>query len=168
MTKKISLVILIFAALAAFAPAVDVLELKSRKEALQHYYSHQAYKEGFVISYTHSVNKGRIHDYYRVKNRERLELYQTDFVSYGAGIPEADEMPGAVFSVNGNTYSITNINRVLDRFVMAVGLIAEHSITIGSIENEERYLTKYFPAQTSIIIETKKVSLLSYLIRKKI
>ncbi|MCR4579064.1 MAG: DUF1850 domain-containing protein [Treponema sp.] len=133
---------------------------------MQHYYSRQAYKDGFVISYTHSVNKGRVHDYYRLCGNKRLELYQTDFVSYGAGIPEAEETPGAVFEVNGDNYSIKNLNRCLDRLVMAVGLIANHSISFG--DSREYKMTSLFPAQTSIVFEYKKISLAAYAFGKKI
>lgn len=148
-----------------FFPAVSVLEIRSRDNA-QRYYSRQGFKDGFEISYTHSVNKGRVHDYYRICGKDSLELYQTDFVSYGAGIPEPEDIPGAVFSVNGDTYSITNINRKMDRLMMAVGLIARHSVRLGQNQTEES-LTDYFPAQTSIVFEAKKISLARIIFGKK-
>ena len=172
MLKKriILLIILAFTAAALFCPAVNVLEIRSRKNHLQHYYSRAAFKSGFTISYTHSVNKGRVHDYYRTtpetSGQWGLELFQTDFVSYGAGIPEPEETPGAVFSVNGNTYSISNLNRKMDKLTMAVGIIANHSFNSG--ESEEKPLLNFFPAQTSIELKVKKISLAKYILGKKI
>ncbi len=166
LTKKITIILLTFTVAAFFCPAVNVLEVCNRKNTLQHYYSKQALRKGFVISYTHSVNKGRVHDYYKVTNKNDLELYKTEFVSYGAGIPEPEEITGAIFSVDGNTYTISNINRKMKQLVMAVGLIANHTISFGN--SEEIKLTDYFPAQTSIIIKIKKISLASLLFGKKI
>ena len=124
------------------------------------------YSKGFVISYTHSVNKGRIHDFYKCTEDNKLELYKTSFVSYGAGIPEPEETPGAVFTVTGNSYNIENLNRVVPRLVMAVGLTAKHTIVFDNsftIGSKEFLFTDYFELQTSIILEYKKVSLSDYL-----
>ncbi len=161
----ISIIILSFTAIL-FLPAVNVLEIRNRNYPMQHYYSTLAFKKGFTISYTHSVNKGRVHDYYRVCDKKWLELFQTDFVSYGAGIPEPEEIPGAVFLVNGNTYSIKDINRKLNKLVMAVGLIANHTIQFNN--SAELPLKELFPPQTSIVLEVKKVNLVQYLLGKKI
>ena len=170
MSKKKSLlfilIILIIAAFIFFTPVINVLSVSSRKIQPQRFYSIAGYSKGFVISYTHSVNKGRVHDFYRHTDDNKLELYKTSFVSYGAGIPEPDEIPGAVFAVKDKNYEISGINRVVPRLVMAVGLIAEHSITFDEaveVGQKEFFLTDFFEPQTSIIFEYKKVSLVNYL-----
>ena len=92
MKKIIFIIILVLAAGGFFfLPAVSVLSLSGRKNPDQVFYSAAACKEGFIISYTHSVNKGRVHDYYSFLPDRTLELYKTQFVSYGAGIPEPEE-----------------------------------------------------------------------------
>ena len=173
MTKKklliiiISLIILLTTGVVLFAPYLNVLSVHNRKLKQQTFYSIDGYKKGFVISYTHSVNKGRVHDYYRHTKNDELELYKTSFVSYGAGIPEPEEMPGAVFTVKDNNYEISGINRVVPRLVMAVGLIAAHSITFDEaveVNQKEFFLTDFFEPQTSIVFEFKKVSLITYII----
>ncbi len=166
---KISLIIVIFCCLVAavfFSPVINVLSIKSRKCQPQRFYSIEGYSKGFVISYTHSVNKGRVHDFYKHTEDDNIELYKTSFVSYGAGIPEPEETPGAVFSVTQDSYVIENLNRIVPRLVMAVGLTARHTIvfdTSFTIGSKEFILTDYFEPQTSIILEYKKVSLYSYL-----
>jgi hypothetical protein len=173
MTKKKTLLtllitsfILLIILIALFSPFITVLSVSSRKMQPLRFYSIDGYKKGFVISYTHSVNKGRVHDYYKHTDDDKLELYKTSFVSYGAGIPEPEEMPGAVFTVKDKNYEISGINRVVPRLVMAVGLIAEHSITFDEaveVGQKEFFLTDFFEPQTSIIFEYKKVSLVNYL-----
>ena len=159
--------VLLVAAVIFFAPYINVLSIQSRKIQPQRFYSTEGYSKGFVISYTHSVNKGRVHDFYRPTKDKELELYKTSFVSYGAGIPEPEETPGAVFTVTDNNYVISGINRVVPKLVMAVGLVARHAITFDeyfSVGQNELYLTDFFEPPTSIIFEYKKVSLVDYLL----
>ena len=166
MKKIIVLIILILIAGGIFfLPAVSVLSISGRKIPKEVFYSAAFYKEGFIISYTHSVNKGRVHDFYRPAKDGGLELYKTEFVSYGAGIPEPEETPGAVFTVTDDGYFIENLNRYLPRLTMAVGLIANHSLAAGSdfYEQREYFLTSFFEPQTSIILEIKRISLFKYM-----
>ena len=172
MTKKkfvllISTLLFVLAAgIILFAPYYTVLSISTRKITPQRFYSREGYTKGFVISYTHSVNKGRVHDYYKATKENKLELYKTSFVSYGAGIPEPDEIPGAVFSVTDDSYVISGINRVVPRLAMAVGLIAQHTISFDetfSVGQKEFYLTDFFEPQTGIIFEYRKVSIFSYI-----
>lgn len=46
----------------------------------------------FIISYTHSVNKGRVRDFYFIDKDGNIVLDKTRFVSYGAGIAEPEKM----------------------------------------------------------------------------
>ena len=156
---------LILLCLLFFLPAIRVLSVSGRKSPQVVFYSTAFYKEGFIISYTHSVNKGRVHDFYRPARDGGLELYKTEFVSYGAGIPEPEETPGAVFTVTDDGYFIENLHRIVPRLTMAVGLIANHSIAAGTDFDgqKEYFLTDYFAPQTSIILEIKKVSFVEYI-----
>ena len=168
--KKFStfLILLIAAGGIFFLPAVRVLSISGRKNPDKVFYSAAAFKEGFIISYTHSVNKGRVHDYYSFLPDRTLELYKTQFVSYGAGIPEPEETPGAFFTVTNDGYFIENLNRKVPRLVMAVGIVANHSIAAGSDfdSDKEKFFTDYFEPQTSLILEYKKVSVFSYMRHK--
>lgn len=168
--KKAFIVVLLLLAADSFflLPAVRVLSVSGRKNPELVFYSAAACKEGFIISYTHSVNKGRVHDYYKALPDKELELYQTQFVSYGAGIPEPEETPGAVFTVTDDGYFITNLSRKVPRLTMAVGIIANHTFATGSeFRGQKEYpLTDFFPPQTGIILEIKRVSIFSYLKNK--
>lgn len=161
--------VFLIAALLLSLPLVSCLSLSNRKNPSERALSRNALR-GFVISYTHSVNKGRVHDYYQCKDG-MLVLQKTHFVSYGAGIPEADETEGAVFETTNDGYVISNLNRRLDKLVLAVGVIAEHAISLCSdadMQDNEVLLRTLFAPQTSLIVEIKKVPLPVYLFSRHI
>lgn len=147
-----------------FIPAVNVISISNRKNPGQKTFSRDASVNGFVISYTHSVNKGRVHDFYKIEKDGSLTLYETEFVSYGAGIPEPEETPGAVFTVTETGYVLSNLNRNMNELVMAVGVIADHSIKINAPGMDEVFLNTLFEPQTSLVIKNKKINILNYLV----
>ena len=173
--KKLFILIAL-ALIAANLPLVRVLSISNRKNFSERIYSRDGAKSGFVISYTHSVNKGRVHDFYTVLEDKSLELYMTEFVSYGAGIPEPYETEGAEFYSMKNGYVITNLHRNLPQLVMAVGVLAQHSVSIGKEalegmsfnESNEHFLKDFFKPQTSLVFEVRRVSLMNYFLTKKI
>lgn len=177
MKARISILIsiLLFTGVILFTPVTPVLVITNRKNPSQKYFSRSGYKNGFVISYTHSVNKGRVHDYYECNKDGSLVLTKTHFVSYGAGIPEPEETKGADFTVLDNGYLINNLNRQLSKLVMAVGIIANHTFATCSYGNEkigeplqEVPFTNYFAPQTSIILDIKRVNLVEYIFNNQI
>ena len=154
----IVLAALLVCAATLLLPAVQCVSISNRKNPSERVLSRSALS-GFCISYTHSVNKGRIRDVYECDGNE-IVLVQTHFVSYGAGISEASETDGAFFEVEEDGYAIKNLDRRLKKMVMAVGVIAEHSISVG---NREVFLKSLFKEQTSLVFEIKRVSLLGYI-----
>ena len=143
--------------LAVKLPVIRTLSISNRKNYSERIYSVKAVRDGFSVNYTHSVNKGRVNDFYRVLDSGALELYKTRFVSYGAGIPEPYETEGAEFLVTDDGYIIENLHRRLPNLVMAVGVIAEHSVTVGETE---LFLKDFFEPQTSLIFEVKRLSII--------
>lgn len=111
----------------------------------------------FVISYIHSVNKGKVRDYYIIKNKNII-LSKTRFVSYGAGIPEPEYEQK--FIITNDYAEISDINKKIDDLYLFVGTIANHKIEIDESEIE---LKKIFKPQTSIKIEYKILSLFEYI-----
>lgn len=166
----------VLALLVLNLPFVRVLSISNRKNFSERIYSLDGAKNGFVISYTHSVNKGRVHDFYRPLKNGGFELFMTEFVSYGAGIPEPYEISGAEFYATEKGYVISNLQRNLPNLSMAVGLVAEHSVSFGKTamdgmnftEQNEFLLKNFFKPRTNLVFEVRRVSVLSYLITKKI
>lgn len=158
--------IVIFLSAAPLLNAVTIAPCKkdgssyiSHKEDMVFFgLSAEKYINAFVISYTHSVNKGRVKDYYRVVKEGFsyiLEMHKTQFFSYGAGIPEPEG--NEVFTVTDEYIEISGMERKMDSLVMAVGVIAEHSIEFNSTGYN---LKTYFDPQQRIRISYKKISLI--------
>lgn len=153
----LSLCVFLAVSFLAFFPCVKVVSISNRKNLSESIYSKEALK-GFSISYTHSVNKGRIQDFY-VCGEDGFVLEKTIFVSYGAGIPEPDEIANCEFEISNNGYVLKNINRQLNSFLLAVGVVAEHSITM---EDNEYFLKNFFPPQTSLLFEIRRLPVIAY------
>ncbi len=152
---------IIFAA-AVLTPCLSVLCVSSRKNPWKKVYSRPAL-DGFVISYTHSVNKGRVRDFYHFGKDGQLVLAKTAFVSYGAGIPEPLDVGGCAsgvqFNASSGQYEISGMEYEISRLVMANGVTAQHALEVGS---SQFFLNDYFLPQTSLVFERRRVSFIQY------
>ncbi|WP_288680591.1 DUF1850 domain-containing protein [uncultured Brachyspira sp.] len=114
-------------------------------------------KKEFIISYTHSVNRGRVRDYYIIKSKYII-LSKTRFMSYGAGIPEPEKIQK--FTETEDYIEISDINRKIDNLYLFVGTIANHKIEIDEKKIE---LKEIFKPQENIKIEYKILSIFEYI-----
>ena len=114
-------------------------------------------KKEFIISYTHSVNRGRVRDYYIIKSKYII-LSKTRFMSYGAGIPEPENRQK--FRETEDYIEISEINRKIDNLYLFVGTIANHKIEIDEKKIE---LKEIFKPQENIKIEYKILSIFEYI-----
>ena len=114
-------------------------------------------KKEFIISYTHSVNRGRVRDYYIIKSKYII-LSKTRFMSYGAGIPEPEKRQK--FRETEDYIEISDINRKIDNLYLFVGTIANHKIEIDEKKIE---LKQIFKPQENIKIEYKILSIFEYI-----
>ncbi|TXJ37897.1 DUF1850 domain-containing protein [Brachyspira aalborgi] len=114
-------------------------------------------KKEFIISYTHSVNRGRVIDYYIIKSKYII-LSKTRFMSYGAGIPEPEKRQK--FRETEDYIEISDINRKIDNLYLFVGTIANHKIEIDEKKIE---LKEIFKPQENIKIEYKILSIFEYI-----
>ncbi len=114
-------------------------------------------KKEFIISYTHSVNRGRVRDYYIIKSKYII-LSKTRFMSYGAGIPEPEKRQK--FIETEDYIEISDINRKIDNLYLFVGTIANHKIEIDEKKIE---LKEIFKPQENIKIEYKILSIFEYI-----
>lgn len=150
--KKI-IVVLLSLLLFITIPIFPRLVLKSVKDNNKYIYHLE--KKEFIILYTHSVNKGRVRDYYIIDENGNIILDKTTFVSYGAGIAEPENNENII--IKDDNIEINNINRIIKDFYLFVGIIAEHSITI---DDNEIMLKSLFKPQTNINIKYRNVSLI--------
>lgn len=160
---KAAVLFVSIAVVLSFIPFIRVLSITDLRQKSEKIYSRSAL-DGFVISYTHSVNKGRVHDYYICTPDNLLQVEKTVFVSYGAGIPElGDYIEGAVFSITPQGYELSGFDRKVPVLVMAVGQIAEHSVTVNG---DEFFLADYFRRKASLEFCIKRVSPIMYMLTR--
>ncbi|WP_300754236.1 DUF1850 domain-containing protein [uncultured Brachyspira sp.] len=113
----------------------------------------------FIISYTHSVNKGRVRDFYFIDKKGNIVLDKTRFVSYGAGIAEPEKNENIV--ITDDYIEINNMNRIIKNFYLFIGAAANHTMIIDDKVIE---LDKFFSPQSSIKIEYKRLSIFDYIV----
>lgn len=145
-----------------FFPYLRVLSISSRTDNSNKLYSRLALK-GFDISYTHSVNRGRIVDHYLCLKNGMLDLDTTKFVSYGAGVMEPGDIVGTEFSITEDGFLIKGINRHIKELNMIVGLITDHRIIV---DGKELCLKDEFGVQNCVTLKVKHTALITYFLQK--
>lgn len=88
----------------------------------------------FKITFTHSVNKTNITDYYSFDNKNNIMLNKTNYKSFGAGVPTEINNNETFIKENDGSYTIDNINKVLGTITLYLSDIYEHILTIDNIE----------------------------------
>jgi hypothetical protein len=73
----------------------------------------------FTLSFTHSVEKSGVTDYFRIDGDCRIILYQTEFGSLNTGLP-AVVAEGEVFERTGTGFRVSNLRRVLPEIWLQV------------------------------------------------
>ena len=86
-------------------------------------------REEFTITFIHSVNRRPVIDYYRIEGSEMV-VFKSRYDSFGAGMPEASIDGMELKSEVNGMLELSNINRRLDKVIVFVGTIAQHSLQI--------------------------------------
>jgi hypothetical protein len=110
--------------------------------------------EEFSIIYTHSVHKRPVTEFFRVKQGQ-LEVYKTQFDTFGVGIPHEISEQESISESNG-VVTIDNINRVLrEGFILRVGTIANHRL---QIKDRVLPLNQMFQPGDPVLFQLRRVS----------
>ena len=87
--------------------------------------------EEFSITFVHSVNNTPITDVFDVTPAGLVRLRRTVYYDFGAGVP-FDLNPGESFSyAEDGAMIISGIDREVPRFVLFVGTVSDHTLTVG-------------------------------------
>lgn len=78
-------------------------------------------------------------------------------------MPELQETPGATFKIADDAFSMEYERDVGEKFFLAVGLLARHSIEAGG---KEFFLEDFFAPQTRLEFQVKKISFAKLLFAK--
>lgn len=103
----------------------------------------------FSVKYLHSVNKSPVEDFFQIQQDYSLMLKKTSFKSFGAGVPfETD--PGQTLKMYEDRMEIEGIDRKLDRYLLFVGIVADHTLYF---KGEEVHLDTLTAPQTTVRFE---------------
>ncbi|MBP6332034.1 MAG: DUF1850 domain-containing protein [Aminivibrio sp.] len=89
--------------------------------------------EEFAVRYIHSVQKTPVIEVFRIDFRQGIELRETVYHDFGAGLPFLVE-GSAVFSSGNGKYRISGIRRHLGDIVFRVGRFADYRLLIRGRE----------------------------------
>ncbi len=99
----------------------------------------------FSVSYTHSVNKTNVEEYYRLEDGQ-LYLFKARYRSFGAGVT-TQLAPGQTLRYEDGYMVIENIHYQLPRLVYKVGTVSDMLIHIGQ---QTWHMKELAPSLTSV------------------
>lgn len=116
------------------------------------------YRE-FYVSFTHSVNRTPVNEYYRISG-DKFVLEKATFYSYGAGMPETGEYGSGKPSIKDGMVQIEGINKTFKKFTYIAGTYANHSLKTADTQIA---FSSFVKPQTPVTFEVKKISLITML-----
>jgi hypothetical protein len=87
--------------------------------------------DSFSIWYKHSVELCSVWDYYRIDETFRIVLHETTFPSCNTGLPVAPS-ENETFHHDGDSFRISNMNRIIPSISLWVNEEYDNTIMIGS------------------------------------
>jgi len=88
-------------------------------------------EDRFYIDYIHSKDKTPVHDVFLISKKGKLILLEEQYEWYGAGLEFHPKGVGQIITENERTRVL--LNKELDQFLLRVGRIANHILSIKSI-----------------------------------
>ncbi|WP_425539901.1 DUF1850 domain-containing protein [Microaceticoccus formicicus] len=151
------LVILIALAVLILTPVkILVAENFESKEILTFWKIRE--DDDLAISYTHSVERTEVSEWYKVKN-SKLVLMEEHFSSYGAGLPADNTYP---FKITDKGFVIYDINKPMDEVIYRTGAVrANHRLKIN---NEDVAFVSFSKAREAVCFKIMDINLMRYLI----
>ena len=106
----------------------------------------------FSVSYTHSVNKSLVEEYYTITPKDGIILVKARYNNFGAGV--ATELTdGQYLSYDDEDYMVINNMHVpISQLIYKVGTVSDHILHIGA---DSWHLKEYAPELTSVTFELK-------------
>jgi hypothetical protein len=153
--------LLVVIALLVNLPILSGLEIADRKTGDLLAFFPVRTGEQFTIRFTHSIAKTPVDELFRVDPSGDIVLYETDYQSFGAGLPFDVEGKERLLTENGH-YRLVNMDRHLPDFLMAVGTVANHQLLI---KGKQIPFTQFAQPGESVRISIKKHSALTYLLK---
>jgi len=116
-----------------------------------------------TVKYTHSVMKTPVYEHYQIMPDKRIMLKETEFSSYGAGLPEVGNHD---FEMTSKGFRVYNINRPFDFLVYRTAPVETGAnVTLVYLDRELPFLS-FSPERTPVRLTIKSDPMLFYRIRE--
>jgi hypothetical protein len=145
---------------ASFIP-VHCLEIEELRKGRVLFVHAVSPGDSFSIGYKHSVELCSVWDYYRIDETFRIVLYETTFPSCNTGLPVAP-CENETFHHDGDSFRISNMNRIIPSISLWVNQEYDNTIMIGS-ETSKLYS---LAGNTLLRVAIKKEAVVRFLLMK--
>jgi hypothetical protein len=106
-----------------------------------------------TVGWRHSVELQPWQETYKVNKEGHLELVETRFKAYGAGVPDVD---GHIERVENGQLVVKGINRTIDQYSL---FYSPNSNYYVEIDGEKHHLKDFVPSDTAVNISYEKISI---------
>ena len=100
----------------------------------------------FSVSYTHSVNKTNVEEYYRLEEDGEIYLFKARYRSFGAGVA-TEIFPGQTLRYEDGYMIIENMHYQIPSLIYKVGTVSDPLIHIGQ---NTWHMKELAPSLTSV------------------
>jgi hypothetical protein len=130
-----------------FYPFYPVLRIKTAKTERILLCAKMTEGEEFILSFTHSANKGPVYDTIQVKGDHFL-IVKSRFDSFGAGMPEGSQ-------IGEDGWLEWKVNRLVPEVSFFVGWVANHAL---HLKGRKIFLARLAEAGTLLSLRIEKAS----------
>lgn len=154
---KFVIVIILCFIILLFVP-IKVLVAEDFKDS--RYLGAWKVKDQFTVSYIHSVELTEVLEMYEIE-AEEINLKETYFKSYGAGLPSTTPYD---FEITSDGFRIFNIDETMKTLVYRTGATrANHKLII---EDEEYNFLDFSQGQTPVHLKIENMFLIKYFVKE--
>lgn len=146
-------------------PFIRSLEISDRKAGQVLALAPVHVGERFTISFTHSIAKTPVDEIFVIAPGREMIVTETIYESFGAGLPFDTENAEQHLITENGKYRLTNLDRHLPEFLMAVGTVANHQLLING---KQIPFVQFAQPGQSVRIRVRMQSPMAYLLTKSL
>jgi len=161
--SKNAIILILLISIGTIHIPVSFLELSHNREGVVLDRKVINFNDKITIRYIHSVMKTPVLEHYRIMPDGRLLLTDTEFMSYGAGLPEKNDYD---FEITDKGFRVYNINKPFDFIVYRTAPIHTGADVTLITEKEEVPFLSISEERTPVRIAVKRVPGWIYLSRE--
>jgi hypothetical protein len=160
---KALIIIILVAFFSVLHSPIHYLEISHNREETVYLRIPISLDNEFTVKYTHSVMKTPVYEHYRVMPDRRILLTETEFSSYGAGLPEKGKYD---FEMSSEGFRIYNMNLPFDFIVYRTAPAETGADLTLIIHNTEMPFLSFSADRTPVKITVRKDPMWLFKIRE--